>query len=183
MKDLFDIFRCFAKIGICAFGGGYMMLPLFSKELVQKRGWLTENELTDYYALAQCMPGLIAVNTAMLITSERKGKPAALVAALAIILPSILVILLIAALLTGFADNIYVQRAFAGIRVAVAALILHTAYKLIRNGVTGLCSGVIAAAAFLLLLFDVCGPIAVIAGAAVCALICSRLRPAKGGAR
>ena len=99
-----DLFLTFAKIGVCTFGGGYAMLPILQRELVEKRGWATEEELSDYFAIGQCTPGVIAVNTATFIGYRYKGLAGGILATLGVISPSILIISVIAVCLSNFAD-------------------------------------------------------------------------------
>jgi len=127
----------FFKVGILTFGGGYAMLPMLQREIVERRGWATEEELLDYYAIGQCTPGVIAVNTATFIGTRRKGIPGGFLATLGVILPSLLIITAIAALLTSFAEIPAVQHALAGIRVAVVVLVGFSVWKLMKSGVKG----------------------------------------------
>ena len=127
----------FFKVGILTFGGGYAMLPMLQREIVERRGWATEEELLDYYAIGQCTPGVIAVNTATFIGTRRKGIPGGFLATLGVILPSLLIITAIAALLTNFAEIPAVQHALAGIRVAVVVLVGFSVWKLMKSGVKG----------------------------------------------
>ena len=186
MKEWFRIFFIFAKIGATTFGGGYSALPVMQHELVDRQGFLSEEELTDYYALAQCLPGLIFINCAVLIMRPRRGLGAAWAAALGIAFPSLLIILLIASLLYRFMDLPIVIHAFNGIRVAVAATVLHSAWRLVKSGVTDWLSALIFLAALILLLVGV-NPIPIILGTAVVALITRMVRskkdPEKGGDR
>jgi len=127
----------FFKVGILTFGGGYAMLPMLQREIVERRGWATEEELLDYYAIGQCTPGVIAVNTATFIGSRKKGVLGGFLATLGVILPSLLIITAIAALLTNFAEIPAVQHALAGIRVAVVVLVGFSVWKLMKSGVKG----------------------------------------------
>lgn len=135
MKKLLDLFITFAKIGVCTFGGGLTMLPMLKYELVEKRGWTSEENLLNYYAIGQCTPGIIAVNTATFIGYNHAGILGGIIATLGIVFPSVVIILLIAALLTGFMDNIYVGYALAGIRVAVCALLANTCITLAKKSI------------------------------------------------
>lgn len=135
MKELFSLFLTFAKIGAVTFGGGYAMLPILSRELVEKRGWVSEEDLADYFAVGQCTPGVIAVNTATFVGHKRKGALGGIFATLGVVFPSLIIISVIAALLMGFADNEIIKHAFAGIRVAVCALILSSVIKLFKKSV------------------------------------------------
>ncbi len=133
MMDLIRLYLIFFKIGIVNFGGGYAMLPLLSKELVDKRGWTTNQELADYYAIGQCTPGAIAVNVATFIGQKKKGLIGGIVATLGLVSPAFVIIFIIATLLTNFASNEYVQHALAGIRVCVFALVLFAITKLAKS--------------------------------------------------
>lgn len=135
MRELLNLFLTFAKIGAVTFGGGYAMLPILTRELVDKRGWTTEEELADYFAVGQCTPGVIAVNTATFIGSKRKGVIGGIVATLGVVFPSLIIISVIAALLSNFAKYEIVGHAFAGIRIAVCALILSSVIKLFKKAV------------------------------------------------
>lgn len=130
MKIFLQLFLAFAKIGGFTFGGGLAMLPMLQKELVEKKHWVTEDELMDYYAIGQCTPGIIAVNTATFVGYKLKGILGGIIATLGMVTPSVIIITVIAAFLQNFQDIVYVQYAFAGIRAAVVALILNTIIKL-----------------------------------------------------
>ena len=131
-----DLFRVFFRVGILTFGGGYAMLPILRREVVQAHGWCTDEQLADYYAVGQCTPGIIAVNTATFIGYSLAGIPGGIFATLSLTLPSFIIILIIAAVLQNFADYAVVKNAFAGIRVAVVALVLNTVLKLWKSSVT-----------------------------------------------
>lgn len=126
MKELFELFIIFLRIGASTFGGGYAMLPSIQKEFVYKKKWATDEEVMDYYAISQCTPGIIAVNTAIFIGYKRKGIIGGIVSTLGMITPSISIITIIAVFFKQFQDILIVQQAFGGIRVAVAALIVST---------------------------------------------------------
>jgi chromate transporter len=130
-----DLFLTFARIGGLTFGGGYAMLPILEKEVVEQKKWCTEEELTDYYAIGQCTPGVIAVNTATFIGSKLAGIPGGIIATLGVVFPSLIIITFIAAFLRNFADNPYVIHAFAGLRVVVTVLVLNTVIKLFKSNV------------------------------------------------
>ena len=98
------LFGTFAKVGVMTFGGGYAMLPILQREIVEDRHWATEEELMDYYAVGQCTPGIIAVNTATFIGQKKAGIAGGIMATLGVVFPSIVIILLIASVLTHFAD-------------------------------------------------------------------------------
>ena len=132
--DLYlGLFLTFARVGGCTFGGGYAMLPILQREIVEKKKWATEAELTDYFAIGQCTPGVIAVNTATFVGQKQKSIPGGIVATLGLVFPSIVIILVIAAFLQSFADLPVVIHAFAGVRACVCALILSSVLKLRKS--------------------------------------------------
>lgn len=135
MREYLELIWNFFKIGIMTFGGGYAMLPIIQRELVEKKGWATEEEILNYYAIGQCTPGVIAVNTATFIGNKRKGALGGFLATFGIVLPSLIIISVIAAVLTNFAEIEAVQHALAGIRVAVVVLVGFSVKKLMTSGV------------------------------------------------
>ena len=135
MREYLELIWSFFRIGIMTFGGGYAMLPIIQRELVEKKGWATEEEILNYYAIGQCTPGVIAVNTATFIGNKRKGTLGGFLATLGIVLPSLIIISVIAAVLTNFAEIAAVQHALAGIRVAVVVLVGFSVKKLMTSGV------------------------------------------------
>lgn len=128
--ELLKMFLTFAKIGVMTFGGGYAMLPILQREIVEKNGWATESELTDYFAIGQCTPGIIAVNTATFIGHKKKGIIGGIVTTLGVVFPSVVIISVIAAFLTNFADIPAVKNALAGVNACVVALIASSIIKL-----------------------------------------------------
>ena len=130
MKELLELYLIFAKIGSVNFGGGYAMLPLLERELVTERGWVTTEELMDYFAIGQCTPGIIALNVSTFIGNKRRGVAGGITASIGFLTVPILIILLIAAFLTNFAELPVVKNAFAGIRVCVCVLILQAVERL-----------------------------------------------------
>ncbi len=135
MKELLDLFLTFARIGGLTFGGGYAMLPMLQKEVVEKRKWVNEEEIMDYYAIGQCTPGIIAVNTATFVGYRVKGDVGGTAATLGVVAPSLVIITLIAAFLRNFAHLAVVQNAFAGVRVCVCVLIFNAVVKLWKKAV------------------------------------------------
>ena len=123
MKELLTLFLTFAKVGVMTFGGGMAMLPILQREVVENKNWATDEELTDYFAIGQCTPGIIAVNTATFIGQKRRGIPGGIVATLGLITPSIVIILIVANLLKAFRDSKYVSAAFYGLRPASTAMV------------------------------------------------------------
>lgn len=135
MKDYLELFFLFAKIGVMTFGGGYAMLPILQRELCENRHWADETELMDYYAIGQCTPGIIAINTATFLGKKRKGIPGGITATLGMVFPSLVIITFIAALISNFSHLSWVQNAFAGIRVCVCILVLNAVIKLWKAAV------------------------------------------------
>lgn len=150
MNIYLDLFLTFAKVGVCTFGGGYAMLPILQREVVEKKGWATDEELTDYFAIGQCTPGIIAVNTATFIGHKLKGALGGILTTLGVVFPSIVIITVIAAFLQNFADNPYVIHAFNGVRACVCVLILNAVLKLRKSTVIDLPTAVIFGVVFLL---------------------------------
>ena len=136
MNIYFDLFLTFAKVGVCTFGGGYAMLPILQREVVEKKGWATDEELTDYYAIGQCTPGINAGNTATFIGYKYKSYLGGIIATLGVVFPSIVIITLIAAFLTNFADIPVVQHALSGVNACVVALIASSGIKLGNSTIT-----------------------------------------------
>lgn len=135
MKEMVDLFLTFAKVGVMTFGGGYAMLPIPQREVVEGKHWATDEELTDYFAIGQCTPGIIAVNTATFIGQKCGGILGGIVATLGVVFPSLVIISVLAGLITNFADLAFVQNAFAGIRVCVCVLIFNSVLKLWKSAV------------------------------------------------
>ena len=148
MKELFDLFFTFLKIGAVSFGGGYAMLPLLTKEFVDKRAWATDTELNDYFAIGQVTPGLIAVNVATFLGNKRKGIIGGIAGTIGLVTVPVIIITLIAAVLTNFADIEIVKHAFAGIRVAVCVLILSAILRLWKKSVPDIATTIICLAIF-----------------------------------
>ena len=138
MNLYLDLFLTFAKVGVCTFGGGYAMLPILQREVVEKKGWATDEELTDYFAIAQCTPGVIAVNTATFVGQKQKGVPGGVLATLGVVFPSVVIIMILAAFIQNFAHLPVVIHAFAGIRACVCALILSSILKLAKKSLADL---------------------------------------------
>ena len=145
MSLYIELFGTFAKVGACTFGGGYAMLPILQRELVEKRNWVREEELTDYFAIGQCTPGVIAVNTATFVGYKQKGAAGSVVATLGVVFPSVVIILLIAAFLQNFAQLPVVIHAFNGVRACVCALVLSSVLKLRKSTVVDLPTALIFA--------------------------------------
>lgn len=167
MKQLLELFLTFARIGGFTFGGGYAMLPILQKEVVEKKHWATEEELMDYYAIGQCTPGIIAVNTATFIGYKYKGIPGGIIATLGCVFPSVVIITIITACLQNFAEYGAVQHALAGIRSCVCALILDAVLKLGKKALIDIPAWAIAGVVFFCALFtDISAVLLIIMAAA-----------------
>lgn len=164
MKELLDLFLTFARIGGLTFGGGYAMLPIIQKEVVEKRKWATEEEVMDYYAIGQCTPGVIAVNTATFIGYKNKGIIGGIIATLGVVFPSLVIISIISMFISNFADLEIVKHAFSGIRVCVCVLIINAVIKLGKSSIVDTVALLIFLAVFVSsVFFNVSPIIAVIA--------------------
>ena len=135
-KELLNLYWIFVKMGAVCFGGGYAMLPILERELVLKRGWVTKEEIVDYYALGQCTPGVIAVNTSTFVGNKLAGNLGGIIATLGFITPSIVIITIIGTLLENFAHIEIVQNAFSGIRICVCVLIINATVNLWKTAIT-----------------------------------------------
>jgi len=171
LTDCIKLFFLFSKIGLFSIGGGYVMLPMMRRELVEKRGWLSDQELLDYYALSQAVPGIIATNTSTFAGFKRAGFAGAFSATAGMIFPSLVVIIAIAVFFISMQENIIVQKAFTGIRIAVAALLVITVKDLYQKSVHSILSGILVFTAFALIVFAGISPVPVILAGVICALI------------
>lgn len=179
MKELFDLFWTFCKIGALTFGGGYAMLPIIQREIVENKKWSTEKEILDYYAVGQCTPGVIAVNTATFIGYKLRGITGGIIATIGVVFPSLIIILTIASFLQNFADMAIVQSAFAGIRVAVVALIITTVIKLLKSSIKDYLGVIIAILAFIISAFLGLSPVYVVIAAGLTGFIFKYIRGEK----
>jgi len=171
VKVLFDLFRAFFTIGALTFGGGYAMLPMLEREIVSRHKWATSEELLNYFAIGQCTPGIIAVNTATFVGYKVKGIIGGIIATLGVVAPSILIITVIALVLQNFMDIVWVQHAFAGIRVAVCALITISVVKLFKSNVKQHWHIALAVIAFVVVALLKLSPVYVVVACAVLSFI------------
>ena len=153
MKELIQLFTAWFKMGLFTFGGGYAMLPMIQREAINKYHWASEEEIMDYYAVGQCTPGIIAVNTATFVGYKVKGIIGGIAATLGVISPSIIIIFLIASLINNFSQLEVVQHALNGIKVAVCVLMFVAVEKLIKGAIKDKMTFAIALVAFLLAYF------------------------------
>ena len=178
--SLWELFWVFAKMGAITFGGGYAMLPIIEKELVEKRGLVTSEEILDFYAVGQCTPGVIFVNTATFVGHKLRGNIGGVVATLGSVFPSIVIITLIAAFLSNFAEIPAFQHAFAGIRVCVCVLILNAIIKLWKKAMISKATVAIFVIVFVCsLLFDISPIIYVLLCGAAGIVLCHPWRAEK----
>ena len=177
MKELLRLFLAFAKVGAFTFGGGYAMLPMLQREIVENRQWATEEELMDYYAIGQCTPGVIAVNTATFIGEKRKGLAGAIAASLGVVFPSVVIITIIAAFIQNFQHIEAVQWAFDGIRAAVVALIVSAVIKLGKKSIVDIATALIFLVVAVLSVLTNLSPAIFVVAAGLCGLLL------KGGKR
>ena len=180
IKRLLELFFTFARVGVMTFGGGYAMLPILQREIVENRGWATEEELTDYFAIGQCTPGIIAVNTATFIGRKRDGIPGGVCATLGVVFPSVVIISLLAGVITQFSELMWVKNAFAGIRVCVCVLIANAVWKLGKKSVVDRwTAGIFALVALGAILTD-WSPVVFVLFAGICGVVLQVLLK-KGG--
>ena len=182
---LLELFFSFAKVGVMTFGGGYAMLPILQREIVEHKGWATEAELTDYFAIGQCTPGIIAVNTATFVGQKQAGILGGILATLGVAFPSVVIITCLASVISAFAGLKVIAHAFAGIRICVCVLIFNALLKLSRSSVVDLPTGLIAVTVALLAFFTDLSPAvfvlcAAVAGLAIQAVKRSRKKEAEG---
>lgn len=135
MNIYLDLFLTFAKIGVMTFGGGMAMLPILQREVVDTKHWVGEEELADYYAIGQCTPGIIAVNTATFVGQKKGGILGGILATLGVVFPSLIIISVLAGVITNFSHLKAVEDAFAGVQVCVCVLIFNAVTKLLKKSV------------------------------------------------
>lgn len=172
---LLKLFAAFARVGVLTFGGGYAMIPMLEREIVDRHGWATNEELMDYYAVGQCTPGVIAVNTATFIGYKTAGNIGGIVATLGVIFPSFVIITVIAGIIQNFADIPAVKSAFAGIRVCVCVLIFNSVVKLWNSAVKDKAALVLCLLVFVLSVFFSISPIVFVVVCAAAGILFTRL--------
>ena len=169
------LFAAFARVGVLTFGGGYAMIPMLEREIVDRHGWATSEELMDYYAVGQCTPGVIAVNTATFIGYKTAGNLGGVVATLGVIFPSFVIISVIAGILQNFADIPAVKSAFAGIRVCVCVLIFNSVLKLWKGAVKDKAALVLCLLVFVLNVFFSVSPVVYVVCCAAAGILLTKL--------
>lgn len=170
------LFISFFKIGLFTFGGGFAMLPLMRDELIKKHGWITDEELLDYFSLSQCTPGVIAVNVSTFVGYKVNGWLGAFASTSAVILPSLVVILSIASILKQFMENPYVNAAFNGVRVVVVALMTDILLMLRKKNLGSVRAAVYFCVMLPLVLWGGFSPVAVVVCTFAYSLISSKIR-------
>ena len=166
-----DLFLTFAKVGVMTFGGGYAMLPILQREVVDNKGWATEEELMDYFAIGQCTPGIIAVNTATFIGQKLRGAAGGILATLGVVFPSLVIISLLAGVITAFSHLAWVQHAFGGVRICVCVLILNAVWKLQKKAVIDMPTVILFLAVMLGSYFTPVSPVVFVLIAAVVGIV------------
>lgn len=150
MKALINLYVIFLKMGAVCFGGGYALLPIIKREIVEKHHYATEEEVADYFAIGQCTPGVIAANVATFIGHKQKGVLGGIAATLGFITPSIIIISVIAAFLQNFAESEIIKHAFGGIRICVCALIINAVLTFGKKSIVDWVTALLCAAVFVL---------------------------------
>ena len=172
---LLKLFAAFARVGVLTFGGGYAMIPMLEREIVDRHGWATNEELMDYYAVGQCTPGVIAVNTATFIGYKIAGNIGGVMATLGVVFPSFVIITVIAGIIQNFADIPAVRSAFAAIRVCVCVLIFNSVLKLWNSAVKDKAALVLCLLVFVLSIFFNISPIVFVVFCAAAGILFTRL--------
>ncbi len=175
-RKLIYLYVSFFKIGGLTFGGGLAMLPMLQREIVNDRKWCTEEELLDIYAIGQCTPGVIAINTATYVGYKQAGVAGGIFGTLGMVSPSLIVICLVASILNNFIQNPVVIHALAGIRVVVCALMMNTVLSMAKKGIVDKLGGVLFITAFLLASFTPVPTVALIVAAGVIGVAAKRVR-------
>ena len=171
LKELWIIFITFFKMGAVTFGGGYAMLPILRREIVQKYEWLSEEEVMDFYAISQGLPGIIAINVSVFIGYSRKKGAGAVAGALGMVAPSILIITIIAMCLSNFQDNPYVRYALNAISVCVCALIIDSVIAMWKKGIKDKFCVVLCLIMFVCTAFTNFSPILMVVIAAISGIV------------
>ncbi|MBR2438177.1 MAG: chromate transporter [Bacteroidales bacterium] len=153
MNIYLKIFTCFAKIGAFTIGGGYAMIPIIQREVVEKNKWISEEDFLDVLAISQSAPGILAVNISIFLGYRLRGTRGSIVATLGSALPSFLIILLIAMFFAGYQDNPTVVSIFKGIRPVVVSLIAVPMINMAKKAKLNIYTGMLAAATALLIVF------------------------------
>ncbi len=176
VKLLGQLYWAFLRIGGLTFGGGLTMLPMLKYELVEKKKWISEDELLDCYAIGQCTPGIIAVNTATFVGYRKCGVAGSIASTAGMVTPSLVIITLLAAFLESFMDNMWLQHALMGVRGIVCALMLNTVINLARKSLTDVFTCVICCVVLGLCLMTEIPTILIVVASAIAGIIAERIR-------
>jgi chromate transporter len=168
---LLELFCVFARVSAITIGGGYVMFPMLKSEVVDSKGWISDEEMIDYYALGQSIPGIISMNTSTLIGYRKRGIPGAVFAAAGMATPSLVVILLLSIFFIQYLDHVWVQKAFSGIRAAVVAMIVMAVWNVGKKSVTTPVKATIAVGSFLAIAGLHWSPVLMIVAGAVLGLL------------
>ena len=171
LKTLWQLFSVLFKVGLCTFGGGIAMLPILELELVEKRKWTTSEELLDWFAIGQSTPGIIAVNVATFTGYKKAGVIGGIVGTFGMVLPSIIIITVIALFINNFADIPWVKRALMGINISVAAILTSAVYKFSKKSVKNIFGFILLLISFLLIFVFNVGTIWIILGSSLLGII------------
>lgn len=179
MKKIIELYTTFLKVGGLTFGGGMAMLPMLKREVVEKRQWVTEEQILDIYAIGQCTPGVIAVNTSTYIGYQQGGILGAIAGTLGMVTPSLIIISLIATILNKYIHYPAVLHALSGIRIVVCAMMLNTVVAMIKSGVRDKLGAVVSLSVFLLATFSPLPTAVLVLMAALTGLAAKRLETRK----
>lgn len=180
MKELFELYAAFFRIGGLTFGGGLTMLPMLKYEMVEKKKWVTEEEILDYYAVGQCTPGIIAVNVATFVGYKRKGIIGGIFSTLGMVSPSLIIVSILAMFLNQFLSNEYVAHAVNGIKIIVCALMLNTVVTMVKKTVNGPVTAIVCIIAFALAMFTPIPTVAIVIIAGIIGIILYKTGRYKG---
>ncbi|MDX1357193.1 MAG: chromate transporter [Clostridia bacterium] len=170
-KDCLKLFSAFFKIGLFTFGGGYAMLPMIQREITEKYGWASEEEVLDYYAIGQTTPGIIAINTATFIGYKKAGIAGAIAATLGMVGPSLIIITALSSLIIAYRDNEYVTKALKGIQGAVVALVAVSIVKMGKKAFTSAWTYILGITGFLMLFIVKLPTYAIVLGTILLSLV------------
>lgn len=176
LKTLWNLYFTMFKIGSVTFGGGYAMLPILERELIEKRKWTTDEELMNWYAISQVTPGVIAVNVSTFIGHKIMGVIGGIISTLGIVTPSLIIITIIALFINNFAEIIWVQKALTGINVAVAAILSKAAFTFAKKSIKNVLGIVLFVISFILIFFFKVNTVWIIIGSALLGVVIAGCR-------
>ncbi|RST71526.1 chromate transporter [Siminovitchia acidinfaciens] len=188
MKDknaylLLQLFWTFMKISPVTFGGGFVMMPLMKKEVVEKKKWIKDEEIVDSFALAQSAPGSVAVNSAAFVGYRIAGVKGALAATVGMMIPTFFIVIILSLLFLTVRNNHFVEAAFKGIRPAVVALIVYAALTTVRSSITDKSTLTVMISAVILLIFFHMHPILLIAAGILSGIAITKIKASKADSR